>query len=98
VRTATALLAACDAESRWGAAAGAAIDEAAAAANRERVMSFAAAAASAAAMLLQRLQVTPCREQDTCAAIGQLGISGSTVHRGSRVKQTRYAECATCVW
>jgi hypothetical protein len=59
VRTATMLLAACDAESRWGAAAGAAVDEAAAAANRERVMSFAAAAASAAAMLLQRLQV--CR-------------------------------------
>lgn len=75
MRTATALLAACDAESRWGAAAGAAIDEAAASANRERVMSFAAAAASAAAMLLQRLQV--CRLE--VRAIHDNVAAGSTM-------------------
>lgn len=57
VRTATALLAACDADTRWGSAAGAAVDEAAAAGSRERAVAFAASAAAAAAMLLQRLQV-----------------------------------------
>lgn len=56
VRTATVLLAACDADTRWGSAAGAAVDEAAAASSRERAVAFAASAATAAAMLLQRLQ------------------------------------------
>ncbi len=57
VRTATALLAAAGADTRWGAAAGAGVDEAAAAAARDRAVAFAASAAAAAAMLLQRLQV-----------------------------------------
>lgn len=59
MRTAAALLAACDADTQWGAAVGAAVDEASAAAHRDRAVAFAAAAASAAAMLLQRLQVRP---------------------------------------
>lgn len=89
VRTATALLAACDAESRWGAAAGAAVDEAAVAANRERVMSFAAVAASAAAMLLQRLQVAPVVSSAHAQPQDSLGIK--TVQNNVAAGSTKHA-------